>query len=524
MGSIVRSVQGRARGDTVPSLARKRKETSYTMTEIVKRITLDLSRRSDARVVYATQEDMHTRKFVFTLTDCGRPYPVPKGLTAMVNVSRPDGEAQAFMGEINSDGTVSYLVDSWVLGVVGETKCSVSLYDGLRCRLTSASFIIDVHDGIYVGQDASSSENYSTWLEMVAQLNGIQEAEAARVEAEEERADAEFLRMSSEARRVYEENLRASAEASRHSAELDRVAADDIRLSRFSNAIAEVMEATERANAISDASLSFDVRVRRAEKRIANLEEGREPSPFEEDTTTAYEKAVPTATCPYAEIVSVGGMSKYNSRTERIEKSAVSAIESFDQNGDIIDTVTFSDEITDLDGYGEGINSSLCNTVIWDLDNGLKKYVKKVRRYTFDGNEAWTYVSSTYEESVSGNIGGYMCLGIDATDGPAILSHGAYGKGVSDGKITVSGYWAYSMCGSSNDVYGFMQMLKGYYAEGKPLEAVVPILSEEEIDLSETLSDDNLIKVEGGGKLRFANESGKAVPSKIVYQVKEVVE
>ena len=53
---------------------------------------------------------------------------------------------------------------------------------------------------------------------------------------------------------------------------------------------------------------------------------------------------------------------------------------------------------------------------------------------------------------------------------------------------------------------------------------MVPILSEEEVDLSEILSDDNLINVEGGGKLRFVNESGKGVPSKIVYQVKEVVE
>lgn len=218
------------------------------MNDIIRRITLDFTRKSDARVVFASQQDIGTRRFILELTDGGKPYFVDKSVVATVNVLRPDGNAEAFMASIRDDGTLMYIADMWALEIAGEVKCSVSLYDGQERKLTSASFIIDVCKSLYLGSNISEAANYSTLVSLMSEVNGLLNGAKVNAEAESGRVDAEW-------ERVANENMRISAEKMREENELIRMSAEQQRESKvkeISDAIGNAEECLDRIIAIQN--------------------------------------------------------------------------------------------------------------------------------------------------------------------------------------------------------------------------------------------------------------------------------
>ena len=75
-------------------------EERKEMTRIIRKITLDLARRGNVRLIFARQNDMNSRTVSIQLTDGGAPYFVDKACVAIVNVVRPDGLIGAFNGNI----------------------------------------------------------------------------------------------------------------------------------------------------------------------------------------------------------------------------------------------------------------------------------------------------------------------------------------------------------------------------------------------------------------------------------------
>lgn len=159
------------------------------MTEIIRKITVDLARKGNTRLIFATQNDQNSRKIVIHLTNAGIPYPVPKTATATVNFARPDGESGAFKANVESDGSVSIILSIWPLTVVGEVACSVSLFDGEEKRLTSSTFYLDVVSAVYSGEGIVEDENYSILTDLISEVSDFKEAEADLKEATK-RADA----------------------------------------------------------------------------------------------------------------------------------------------------------------------------------------------------------------------------------------------------------------------------------------------------------------------------------------------
>ena len=63
--------------------------------------------------------------------------------------------------------------------------------------------------------------------------------------------------------------------------------------------------------------------------------------------------------------------------------------------------------------------------------------------------------------------------------------------------------------------------LKAWYDEGKPLIAEYRLAEPIITDISEYLTDENIIEVEGGGTIRAINEYNQAAPTSITYLLKE---
>ena len=230
------------------------------MIEITKEITVDLTRKSNTRVIFARQLDNGCRKILVGLTSNGKEYIVPEYAIATVNVLRPDGESNAFSASVTEDGRVEVTLGAWTLGVAGETKCNISLYyDGGR-KLSTPDIILDVGEELYSGDDVSSDQNYSLLTSLISDCSEILEAEADRVIAEENRVGAEKLRAASEEKRITNESsrnqkeseriqrekLRSEAESGRSSAEEQRIANENDRI-EAENARREVMGDLESA-------------------------------------------------------------------------------------------------------------------------------------------------------------------------------------------------------------------------------------------------------------------------------------
>ena len=70
--------------------------------------------------------------------------------------------------------------------------------------------------------------------------------------------------------------------------------------------------------------------------------------------------------------------------------------------------------------------------------------------------------------------------------------------------------------------YNYIDFEK-FYSSGHIVDgAWVAYESVQETDISDLITDDGSIRVEGGGTLTFVNEFGYAVPSEVYYQLEGV--
>ena len=114
-------------------------------------------------------------------------------------------------------------------------------------------------------------------------------AETARANAEVERANAETARTNAEANRVTAENKRAEAEASRATAEQARVTAETARAEAEAKRDGTITKLREDV----DANTKADGVTQRSLKALWELNKGISYK-FEDDSTKAYQKTVPT--------------------------------------------------------------------------------------------------------------------------------------------------------------------------------------------------------------------------------------
>ena len=192
------------------------KSERKNMTEITRKITVDLARRGNSRLIFARQNDFNSRRIVINLTNAGVPFPVEKNNVVLINFARSDGESAAFYGDVENDGSVSIILGSWQLATVGEVKCSVSIFSGEDQKLTSADFFLDVEAALYAEDKIITDESYPILVGLIAEISEIKSIEQSRVEAENRRNEAEVRRAETERSRATAELARARAEEERN--------------------------------------------------------------------------------------------------------------------------------------------------------------------------------------------------------------------------------------------------------------------------------------------------------------------
>lgn len=201
------------------------------MKEVTRRIELDLSRKSNTRVSFASEADFGSREFIIALFDDGVPYPVDRSLTATVNVCRPDGTGTAYIVDITDDGCIRYVASLWSLKIPGDTRFSVSLYDGDKKRLTTSYFTVNVEEGLYIGSDILAGDaTHTAFTDMMNTVAHFKEEEIKRDVAERERINNESIRVEFELTRAGAEGKRVTAEQARAKSELERVANEELRI------------------------------------------------------------------------------------------------------------------------------------------------------------------------------------------------------------------------------------------------------------------------------------------------------
>lgn len=134
--------------------------------EIVRQISLDVSRANVFAPIDVKQSDEKSRFLDATITDRGVAKVVPQDATVIINVKRPDGAAKGFSGTVKTDGTLRVPVPAWALQIPGDITCDVSIISGEE-RLTTMGFTLRAQRAAYTGDDITADDNYDILTELI---------------------------------------------------------------------------------------------------------------------------------------------------------------------------------------------------------------------------------------------------------------------------------------------------------------------------------------------------------------------
>ena len=171
------------------------------MTEVFKKITLDLLRKTNVRLVFARENDIGSRNLAITLTAGGVAYVPESGSSAALNFKRSDEVCGAVAASVLRNGDILVQLPQIVLGAPGETVCSVSIFDSKKNKLTSSDFYLDVAEEFYSGENLDTEPDYSLLQSVFAEMAKISDAEQYRVESEAFRMSNEKQRIIAEVKR-----------------------------------------------------------------------------------------------------------------------------------------------------------------------------------------------------------------------------------------------------------------------------------------------------------------------------------
>ena len=227
-----------------------------------------------------------------------------------------------------------------------------------------------------------------------------------------------------------------------------------------------------------------------------------------------YALSIPEASASYAQISMLGGMTYkidntlYDTRVTKLRSIGVSSTQD----------LSIPEDVLRLDSYGCGINSTYYNCI--DIES--KKYIRKVRKRVFTGDENWEWGVSSADPTICafwlsdftdinremGLTGLGICNRFDFNP----ESTDENGKFRFQGSINGNRCYFYLPATSVRSAAEAKALVKSWYSSGNPLTIIyVTYLTETVIDLP------NTIGIEGGGTLTLENEYGYNVPYEIEY-------
>lgn len=114
------------------------------MAQCLYKMALDVAERDTLISIVARQGDSDTRFLRVSLFSLGEPLRIEEGATVMLNTKNAAGELMAFLGNVNSDGTLTLPLPARMLKSTGTVNCDVTVITAMGGRLTTPSFEIEV--------------------------------------------------------------------------------------------------------------------------------------------------------------------------------------------------------------------------------------------------------------------------------------------------------------------------------------------------------------------------------------------
>ena len=164
-----------------------------------------------------------------------------------------------------------------------------------------------------------------------------------------------------------------------------------------------------------------------------------------------------------------------------------------------------------------GINENVYDYIEWCEDGTRKKHIK-CGVVVFNGTEGWlnpidSETNKCFRLMLSAaKINGALCSHFNYMSAPYSLPSGTTGVFGWESSYSV----VYFASGHST-VEEWKDYLAEQYANGTPVTVIYALPTPEVTDISDILTDDNFIEVEGGGSITAVNEFGYDVPTTINY-------
>lgn len=138
----------------------------------IQEIVLDLCYESDKyKTICAVQNDYNSRILKIEITNQGRRTYVNKGASVFLNIDNQANESKLFDCSVNTDGSISASIPSWVLQNIGSYICNVSIIDGNSKLSTAEYFCIKVSDSPCSDEDIMNNETYDVLTNLVAKMD-----------------------------------------------------------------------------------------------------------------------------------------------------------------------------------------------------------------------------------------------------------------------------------------------------------------------------------------------------------------
>lgn len=151
--------------------------------QVLQRITLDFGRNTIPTTVFAKRYDSESRFIEITPLNNGQSYTLDDGITAALQVIKPDGKTVINSCTI-SDGIITAELSKQALAVNGIATAEIALYKDTAV-LSSQIFYIEVKDSAYIAGAFESSNEYNTLVEALGKVNtALDSAEKVNISAE----------------------------------------------------------------------------------------------------------------------------------------------------------------------------------------------------------------------------------------------------------------------------------------------------------------------------------------------------
>lgn len=186
----------------------------------------------------------------------------------------------------------------------------------------------------------------------------------------------------------------------------------------------------------------------------------------------------------------------------------------------IISTTNIPTAVQNLEGYGEGINSNYYNYIEWR--NSRCYFIITCEKVTYNGTEKWyaggasdglyrPYTPISLPSVFIDQHTKVPCICNLYNDKTAYETY-RHNVGVSVDKNNIRIYDARY---NTADISLWTSQLAQWNADGHPLTVIYPLETPIEIDITDLMTVDNAIVVEGGGSISF----GVSVPSSTSYLI-----